>query len=67
MPKIVINGEVKTVRKGISLEELVDSLDLASKRLAVELNLNVVRRSDWKEVQLKDDDKIEVVHFVGGG
>jgi thiamine biosynthesis protein ThiS len=46
---------------------LIEELDLPPARIAVELNRDVVRRSDWSTTELRDDDRIEIVHFVGGG
>jgi len=65
--KVYVNGEVKELRSAPSLAELVTELELPAARIAVELNREVVRRSDWGSTILKDDDRIEIVHFVGGG
>ena len=65
--KIFVNGDEKEFRAGISLAELITQLDLPAPRIAIELNREVVRRSDWGSTILKDDDRIEIVHFVGGG
>lgn len=46
---------------------LVESLEMPERRLAVELNGIVVRKADWPKTLLKPDDRIEIVHFVGGG
>ncbi|HYP53097.1 MAG TPA: sulfur carrier protein ThiS [Pyrinomonadaceae bacterium] len=62
-----VNGEAKDVAEGLSLEQLVAQLELAPERLAVELNREVVRRADWPNVKLSEDDRVEIVHFVGGG
>jgi thiamine biosynthesis protein ThiS len=51
----------------MSLPELVASLDLKADQVAVELNQEVVRRAQWKSIVLQPDDKVEIVHFVGGG
>lgn len=51
----------------ISLSELITHLKLAPERLAVELNQRVVRRVEWPETLLKEGDRVEIVHFVGGG
>lgn len=69
MPEILItlNGEQLPIEGDIDLETLVNRLELPAKRLAVELNGNVVRRADWPQIIVTDGDKIEVVHFVGGG
>ena len=65
--RLQINGEPKDVADGLSLEELVRQLDLAPERLAVELNREVVRRADWPAITLSEGDRVEIVHFVGGG
>jgi len=65
--KVFINGDEKEFGSGISLAELITQLDLPAPRIAIELNREVVRRSDWGGTMLKDDDRIEIVHFVGGG
>jgi thiamine biosynthesis protein ThiS len=64
---IEINGETREVTDGINLDGLVEQLRLAPERLAIELNREVVRRADWPQTPLKDGDRVEIVHFVGGG
>ncbi len=64
--KVFVNGELREVEIS-TLAELITELDLPVARIAVELNRDVVRRSDWGSTMLKDDDRIEIVHFVGGG
>jgi len=65
--KVFVNGDEKEFSPGTSLAELITQLDLPAPRVAVELNRDVVRRSDWGSTMLKDEDRIEIVHFVGGG
>lgn len=65
--KVFINGETKEIVEKINLQTFLKSLSLASERIAVELNEAVVRRKDWENTTLSDADKIEVIHFVGGG
>lgn len=65
--QIKINGETKNIEEGESIQSLVEQLALASDRLAIELNSEVVRRADWSSVSLKEGDRVEIVHFVGGG
>ena len=65
--RVYVNGEVKELSGPISLAELITQLDLPAARIAVELNRNVVRRSEWSVTILHDDDRLEIVHFVGGG
>jgi thiamine biosynthesis protein ThiS len=65
--RIQVNGESREVEDKLSLQDLVIYLNLSAARLAIELNQNVVRRGDWATVILKEDDRVEIVHFVGGG
>ena len=65
--RILINGEGKECEEGISLSDLLDLLELPLQRIAVELNREVVRRAEWKSTVLKNEDRLEIVHFVGGG
>ena len=64
--KVFVNGELKEVETS-TLADLITELDLPVARIAIELNRDVVRRSDWGSTMLKDEDRIEIVHFVGGG
>ena len=65
--QIKLNGETKDVADGTTLLSLVEQLSLAPERLAVELNQEVVARAEWPDVKLSDGDRVEIVHFVGGG
>ena len=65
--QIYVNGELKELPGTSSLAELVTQLELPAARIAIELNREVVRRSEWGSTMLKDEDRIEIVHFVGGG
>lgn len=65
--KLRINGEDHEVLENTSLQELVTQLKLSPERIAIEVNQKVVRRSDWATTLLKEKDRIEIVHFVGGG
>ena len=65
--KIRLNGEEKETEEGATLPALIESLSLAPERIAVELNGEVIRRADWPRVKLNEGDRVEVVHFVGGG
>ncbi|HEX6718051.1 MAG TPA: sulfur carrier protein ThiS [Pyrinomonadaceae bacterium] len=65
--KVFINGEARELLGAPSLAELITELDLPATRIAVELNREVVRRNDWSGTILSDEDRIEIVHFVGGG
>ena len=65
--QIEVNGEAKVVEEGATLQTLVEQLSLAPERLAIEHNREVVRRTDWPSHTLSDGDRVEIVHFVGGG
>ena len=64
---ILLNGESREVAKEIRLDQLLDFFSLPQQRIAIEINNNVIRRADWPETVIGEGDKIEVVHFVGGG
>ena len=64
---IQVNGEEREVSLNLSLHELIDQLHLAPERIAIELNQKVVRRPDWPVTHLQENDRVEIVHFVGGG
>ena len=64
---VFVNGENREFSDGLSLEQLVNELMLPGVRIAIELNGRVIRRGDWIETILNDEDRIEIVHFVGGG
>ena len=64
---LIVNGERFEAPDDASIQRIVESLELSAKRIAVELNGSVVRRVDWDSLDLNDGDKIEIVHFVGGG
>lgn len=65
--RLEINGERRELDAELSLQELVQFLKLKSEQIAIELNQTVVRRAEWDSTRLKEDDRIEIVHFVGGG
>jgi len=64
---IIINGDTKEIPGGLNLEDVLDLFSLPSQRVAVELNKNVVPRREWNKTTVAESDKIEVIHFVGGG
>jgi len=64
---IELNGERRTVTPGTSLAGLIEELGLTDRRVAVERNRAVVPREDWSTTTLTDQDRVEVVQFVGGG
>ena len=64
---VYVNGESRELSGSPSLYDLITQLELPATRIAVELNREVVRRNDWSGTILHEDDRVEIVHFVGGG
>lgn len=66
--KLHINGDERDfVDSALTLSTLVDKLGMKADRVAVELNRDIVPRERWAQTSLKEGDRLEVVHFVGGG
>jgi len=65
--KLLINGEERSFGDDLTLAALVEQLGVKPDRVAVELNQIIVRRDAWAGTKLRDGDRLEVVHFVGGG
>lgn len=65
--RVTVNGEERELPEGTTLDALIQRLALAPDRLAIERNREVVRRADWPHITLSEDDRIEIIHFVGGG
>ena len=64
--KLFINGEERQLEV-TTVSTLVEQLGMKADRVAVELNREIVPRANWSESALRDGDKLEIVHFVGGG
>ena len=65
--KISVNGKLKVVIENISLLKLVKNLKIPIKKVAIELNQEIVDKKKINKINLKKNDKIEIVHFIGGG
>jgi thiamine biosynthesis protein ThiS len=65
--RLVINGKEQTFNDSLTLAQLVEQLGMKPDRVAVELNREIASRARWAEIKLNDGDKLEIVHFVGGG
>lgn len=65
--QIIVNGEHRDVSDGLTAAQLVEDMDIAGSRIAMEVNLEIVPRSTYAEYVFKAGDKVEVVHAVGGG
>jgi thiamine biosynthesis protein ThiS len=64
---LVINGETRAVYSVSNVRELLERLEVAGSRVAVELNRKIIRRVDWESTPVANLDRIEIVQFVGGG
>jgi thiamine biosynthesis protein ThiS len=64
---VVVNGEPKEFPSGRSLAAFIEHLGLKGDRIAVELNREIAPRSRWADISLSEGDRLEIVHFVGGG
>ena len=64
---ITVNGEKQSLEPGASLDKLLQSLGLEGKRIAVEVNRDIVPRSEYGRFELSEDDTIEIVNAIGGG
>jgi thiamine biosynthesis protein ThiS len=64
---IFVNGKKKGILKGMTISNLIAQLELTPERLAVELNMQIVKRDRWSTQILSAGDRLEIVHFVGGG
>lgn len=64
---INLNGENKEIDSGLSLEQLVKNLELDTKKIAIELNFEIINPQDFANIKIQDGAKIEIVHFIGGG
>jgi thiamine biosynthesis protein ThiS len=65
--KLQINGEAHDFNSPLTLAGLVDHLGMKADRVAVELNRSIVARELWPKTNLAEGDRLEIVHFVGGG
>jgi thiamine biosynthesis protein ThiS len=65
--EIRLNGEVREVPAGLTVTALLGFLKLPADRVAIERNLEIVSRRQWDETLIEKGDRLEVVHFVGGG
>ena len=65
--EIKLNGEIRQIKDGMTLQELVDSLQLPNRALAVAVKRTVITRQKWPEVVLYPADQVELVRAIGGG
>ena len=65
--KIKINGKINKIDDKTKLSDLIKNLKVPLKKVAIELNREIVDKKNLNKIILKDNDKIEIVHFIGGG
>ena len=65
--KIKLNGKTRTVVDNSKLSNIINNLKIPLKKVAIELNNEIVDKKKLNNINLKKNDKIEVVHFIGGG
>ena len=65
--KIKINCKILTINENLSLSFFLKELKIPLKKVAIELNQEIVDKNNLNKVKLKNNDKIEIVHFIGGG
>lgn len=65
--KIKLNGNISEFKDGSTIAELLEDMKIEPKGVAVEVNLEIIKRHEYDECVLKDGDSIEIVNFVGGG
>lgn len=65
--QLIINGETKEFRDGISLLDVLKQLSLEDKVMAAAVNMEIVKQDSWNDFQPKEGDRLELLDFVGGG
>ena len=65
--KIMINGKYRLIEAKMSLKSLLSSNKIPLNKVAIELNQNIIDKKNLNKIKLKEKDKIEIVHFIGGG
>ena len=67
MAKIQLNGKKISIKSNFSILDLLKKYKLSKKKIAIEYNGTIVPKVNYKKKYLKNDDKLEIVHFIGGG
>ena len=65
--KIKLNGKVKQIPKDFKIDKLINDLKIPIKKVAIELNQEILDKKKLNKIKLKKNDKVEIVHFIGGG
>lgn len=64
---MIINGKEMNLKEGITIEELLKKLDLDMDKVVVEVNLEIIAKEKYYEFVINEEDKVEIISFVGGG
>lgn len=64
---IIINGENKEFQSSITLEEIINNLQVTDKVMAAAVNMTIIKKENWNSFVPNDGDKLELLQFVGGG
>ena len=65
--KIQLNGDVYEIKGSTNLNELLNKLKIEKNKVAIEVNGEIVQKDKYQNLFLRKDDKVEIVHFIGGG
>ncbi len=65
--KIKANGKIKSIPDNYMMSDLINKLKIPIKKVAIELNQEIIDKKNIDKINLKNNDKIEIVHFIGGG
>ena len=65
--KIKLNGKTKIINSNFKIQNLINDLKIPIKKVAIELNHEILNKKELKKIKIKNSDKIEIVHFIGGG
>ena len=67
MMNLIVNGENKSFNDSLTLEEIIKELKIEDKVMAAAVNMEIVKKENWKDYRPVNDDKLELLQFVGGG
>ncbi len=65
--KIIINGNEKEFEQNVTLKTVIEQLQIEDKVMAAAVNMNIVKKENWENYLLEENDKLELLEFVGGG
>ncbi len=65
--QIIVNGETREFNESITLQEVITTLKIEDKVMAAAVNMQIVKKEQWESFKLSNEDKLELLQFVGGG